>query len=433
MSDIEKDKVRKDIQTYENQGKVNTLSRLGTLAALGAMAHGGFTGNRKTMIGGGLVAAGTGFLSGRSSQKRSRALSRVKKYYDLRDHKLFNMKAVLPNEEAVKTAMLGSLMHAGTALVTAPLAAMQVFQHTGSIGAAATAGAAVVGAHLWPLVADLGATPGLAKWMTSRGLDYAKVFAKQQLKKPLTTTETGMVFAAHKAKDAILAAQKDQSKYLGPLRRYFTGFVRGPAGIGSEIGQHAGEVLEQVGKWSPRHQEMGLEAINSAPAREVLLNSLKKDLKTFNEAGEIVTNTRLAKSFKTLGSGSAPSLKQLLTDVIATPTKAVDMANNIASVADDIYDAGEIIKNTRAARILKFFGRGTAPSLGQFVSDTLKTKGKVVDMAKDWTKTEDQLINAAKAIGAGGATALGSSLLSSYRTGRHPLSKNELPKKLMNT
>lgn len=327
---MDREQVRRDIKTYENQKKVKRLAQLGALASAGGMGYSNFKGNKKLLA---AMTAGTmasGFLAGKANQKSQRALGRIKKYYDLRDdNKLINMGAVLPTKEDFgKHAMIGGIAEAVSALPSlvsdswVPVShAVQHVMSTFGPKVGLIAGAAA------PAMIDVAATPGLAKWMTSRGTDFAKVFAKQQLGKPLSPKELKMVGSAFKAKGSISAAAADTRKVIGPLRRYFTGFFSGPAGIGSEIGEHAGAVLKQVGEISPRYQQLGLDAINDTKARNVLLGTAKKDVATLNKGIEAAKETRLAKLLTRVGKGSAPSLKQLASDIVERPERLEHMVH----------------------------------------------------------------------------------------------------------
>lgn len=326
----DKDRVRRDLQAYENQGKLKRLAQLGTAAGLAGMGYGGYSGNKRVL----LSSAGASLLSsygaGRAQKAKDRALGRIKRHYDLRDDKLFNMNAVLPSQEVFKKhAIAGGLMEAVTGVAGMPLSHM-VEMGVASLGAIPYA-AKAIGAAI-PAAVDLAVTPGLAKWMTNRGFDYAKVFAKQKLNKPLTSQEVKMVGQAFKAQSRVMAANADKSKLLGPVRRYFTSFLSGPAGMGSQIGEHAGSVLKQVGEFSPRYEALGLEAINSPQARDALLDTAKKDWSTLQKGVEAAKSTRLARLLTRVGKGSAPSLKQFVSGIADNPERLEEMVNNYKNI-----------------------------------------------------------------------------------------------------
>lgn len=358
----DKDKVRKDIQTYENQKKLKSLAHLGTVAGLAGMGYGGFAGNKRILLAGTGASLLGGYSAGRAQKAREQALGRIKRYYDLRDDRLINMNAVLPSKEVFKKhAVVGGLLEAATALAGMPL------NHLLELGGIAASTAATAG-HLIPAAVDLGATPGLAKWMTSRGFDFAKVFAKQRLNKPLTPKEVSMVGKAFKAQSRIMAANADKTPLLGPVRRYFTSFLAGPAGMGSQIGEQAGNVLKQVGEISPRYQELGLEAINNSAARSVLVDTAKKDFATLSKGVESAQTTRLSKLLKRIGKGSAPSIKQLASDIIERPEKLEEMVSSYKTWEDS------------AARAAKAVGAGVG---GVFIANALGQMRKPHPLSKD--------------------------------------------------
>jgi len=370
MSNPERDQVRRDIKTYENQKKIKRLAQLGTLAAIGGMGYGSFSGNKKLLAGSTLATAMGGYGAGRAHQKSQKALGRIKKYYDLRDDRLINMNAVLPDKEEIKKhAMVGGIAEALSALPSlvsdswVPMShAVQHVMSTFGPKVGLIAGAAA------PAMIDVAATPGLAKWMTNRGTDFAKVFAKQQLGHKLSQNELKMVGKAFKAKGAIASAAADKTKLVGPLRRYFTGFFAGPAGIGSELGEHAGAVLKHVGEISPRYQNLGLEAINSPKARNVLLETAKSDIATLNKGVEAAKTTRLAKLLTFVGRGSAPSLKQLASDIAEHPHKLEEMVAKYKGVEDKVFRAGQTMAT----------GLG-----GAIVANTMAKMRPVHPLAKD--------------------------------------------------
>lgn len=346
----DRDKVRKDIQTYENQKKVKRLAQLGTVAGLAGMGYGGFTGDKRILMSGLGASLLSSYGAGRAQKSREQALGRIKRYYDLRDDKLINMNAVLPSKDTFKKhAILGGLVEAVTGFANMPLS--HLIEAGGAAVGLAPYAAKAIGAAS-PAAIDLAATPGLAKWMTNRGFDFAKVFAKQQIGKKLTPGEVKMVGKAFSAQSRIMSANADKGRITGPVRRYFTGFLSGPAGMGSQVGEQAGLVLKHVGEISPRYQELGLEAINSPMAREKLLDVAKQDFATLNKGFDAAKDTRLARMLKRIGKGSAPSVKHLVSDIIENPAKLEEMVNNYKTLENKTVAGGKAVGAGMGAAII---------------------------------------------------------------------------------
>lgn len=413
----EKDQVRKDIQTYENQGKVNALSRLGTLASLGAMAHGGFTGNKKSLIAGGIGAVGTGYLSGHASQKRRRALSRIKKYYDLRDRKFLDVSAVLPSQESIKKvafekkAIVSETLNLISSGLHHMMPSIPVFSHALDTGFSAlmphSPDIASLAARATELGTSLAAMPYLGnKFVVKPGFEFAKVLAKQHSGKALTSVEKHMLGKVLQTQSKLEIANEMAkvpwsdmmhytnaklinegvgsavgglaSRVMSPLRRYFYPTMEAGSTTGAVLGEAAGKLLKQVGTVSPKYQDLGIDAITSDVARQKLMDTATADIATLQKGVEAAKTTRLSKILKALGRGSAPSMKQLATDIIEHPEKLEEMVGS-------------------------------------------------------YKKFEDKTVAAGKAVGIGGLLALTAGGLGSYRTWRHPLSKNELPQKIINS
>lgn len=397
----DRQKVRKDIQTYENQKKIKRLAQLGTIAGLAGMGYGGFTGNKRILLSSAGTALLGGYGAGRAEKARDQALGRIKRYYDLRDDRLINVGAVLPSRETFnKHAVAGGVVELLSAIPTLFTEHWQPMSHWIAQHSAPLIGAAA------PTAIDLAATPWLGKQVIKSGRNYAHVMAKHMSGLPLAPSETRMLGKVLETKGSLEASRalKDtpwkavgtqvasdmkskgalpgmvagantiRDKAMRGLREYFYPIFKAGPTYGAELGTEAGKVLKGVGEISPKYRDLGLNAIKNQAALGQLKDQATKDLATLSKGVDAAKGTRLAKLLTRIGKGSAPSVKQVVSDIVENPEKLEQMVNR-------------------------------------------------------YKNFENKAVRGTQAVGAGAGAAIIANAIGQMR-GRHPLSKDELPTQL---
>lgn len=342
MDNNHKESIKQDLVRFENQKKIRRLAQLGTAAGLGTLGYGAFKGSpHAATLGAGITGLGA-FTAGRAARERDYALGRIKRHYDLRDKQVMDLGAVLPSEEDIsKTANLAKTAVVGESLTL--LSHIPDYYHSFSPAIPAVAAtAAAIGKSALPLMADLAALPGIAKWQFQKGLNYAHVFAKAKIGKPLTSSEQSMVAKALGAQASIAKANVSKMPIIGPLRRYFSAY-HGAPGTGSQIGEFAGTVLKHVGEVSPRYQDLGLNAINDPKARKILEDTAKADWKILEKGVDAAKQTRLAKILERFGSKGAPGAKKLLSDIVENPQKLEELVDKYKDIENRITHTGKVM------------------------------------------------------------------------------------------
>lgn len=326
------DKAKKTIKDYENAKTMGSILN-GAMAISGAgAALGGFTDNKKILYPSMAGAFLSGFMKSRVDSKEQHALNKMKSMYDIRR----------AERSIEKQAVFGGALEAMSGV-------MQYFAHTPTLTelgrhAAELVGmnpelAAIAGSTL-PFVADVAALPQIAKSTAKSTRDHAYVAAKDVLGRSLSSGEKKMRAISTLARSEQMAVDAMKPGFRKSFNEYFSGLM-GPWGSGGRYGEGAGKALKEVGKWSPKYRELGLEAIKSDAGIEALKNTATKDFNTLHEAGSILNSTideiPLARKFLNATGRSGEGLAK---KIIENPESAVAMANDFKHTVQKTVSGG---------------------------------------------------------------------------------------------
>lgn len=302
---------REALKSIEDQKKIQTLSNMMIGMGTGLAAYGGFNKKLLPSLAGLATAGGAGILSGRAKRKENRAMTKLRRYHNLKEGpRLINLSAMIPDREkiaeAVKEAIIGS------------------------------AGHAIVTGNLLPLVADAAFIPAAARWAGGSTRKALHVAAKQELGRPLAPGEkmrAAVINAASAIKDT---AHKVKIPGVRGAVDYATSYL-GPYATAAKAGPVLGKTLREVEKVSPRYADLLIEAIPGGDGQKRLIDTMRQDKDKFQKALEILEGTRVGRFAKGTSSSGGAFLGRYLQD----PGKAIHDAKRLKDVEDNIVRAGQ--------------------------------------------------------------------------------------------
>lgn len=326
------ERAKKNIKDYEQAKTFGNILN-GTMALSGAgAAIGGFTNNKSLLYPS--MASGflSGFLKARINREEQHALNKMKGMYDIRRvERNFEKQAVAGGLVELASSLIGGALHLSH---MAPSFSSLAHSFSDLLGSP-IGGAALVTA------ADLATIPALANAGASSTRSHAYVAAKDTLGKALSPNEKSMRGFSTLARSEQMAANSMKPGLLKNTRKYFGGLL-GPWGSGGEYGETAGKALKEVGKWSPKYRDLGLEAINSNAGVEHLKHTAIKDFNTLQEAGSILNSTideiPLARKFLNATGRSGEGLAK---KIINNPESAIVMANDFKHTVQKTVAGGK--------------------------------------------------------------------------------------------
>lgn len=262
-----------------------------------------------------------------------------------------------------------------------------------------------------PLALDLGTIPFLGAGLKGVARSIAHATAKKNLGQALSKAESFYEILGRIGKKGLIDIPSNERARtlkevftrnpLKKVQKFLVGSYAAPFGGGAIAGESAADVINVVGKVSPKYKKLMTDAIAGGVREDLLKAHLKKDLRHLNTAYDILKNTQTGKVLLNEGatSGSniiknldAGKLPQFARDFAAKEKKVLEATKSL----EDTYFGGYIKKKFMAG------GESLAKMTPNKMMDTY------VDAIEGYKKFEK---NVAAGVGmAGGAAAAATGL-----------------------
>lgn len=431
MESADKDRVRKDLSSYERNKKIHSLGNIAMLSSLAGTGVGAWRGN-KALIGTGLgTAFVSGFIRGKAKNKERSALNRIKRYYDLRE-KTAGIWDLLKHgpRGSFRYGPIVSAVGVGADVVGLAGGIPPVWSHAIALGSAMAAPAAsMTGDYL-----SIGR-------MTDRAQkEVATITAatiKKGLGKQLSEAEELAYHVGNGASLASKAFNKRPDGFTKRLLRHYNIGVNGGQTMGYNLGKDLLPVFKHINKIDPSLTD---DLIHAASTNDMgkLHDIYKRTVSEYTPAASGISNELKSAlgNFPSLNKemkASGESIDSLIKKTVSSKGRNIEgVAKRINISAKNLADSGKnidmAISNIPGATVAKkLLGKGSGQIIGETVSSNAVNIKNLSELILAKSKRVRPTLGA---IGAAGVLALIGSMAGKHRS-IHPLRKDENILKLL--